>query len=271
MKSQRLTEEQKKLVETYHDYAVKCIKDHELPMDECYDLVMLKLCELVLSYGNSKQSYYYHQRIHMHIHHLVDKLPEESRFIELIQVRDESYCIDSDLELYIALDKLKDLDERYRQVFTMSILGYTHKEISIVLGVSVARVGQIFNKACRILRNPILWRGILYRVEQSKCNNINNTHEKVITHTNKENNSLSLDYDTSIDILNNFEILEDTRILLKNNNVTNLGEFITFVANYNNEHIADRSAQTFEIQTNLNNLFRELFRKGLVFKGCEDN
>lgn len=271
MKSQRLTEEQKKIVETYHDYAVNCMKEHELPMDECYDLVMLKLCELVLAYGNTKQPYYYHQRIHMHIHHLVDKLPDESRFIELIQVRDESYYIDEDLELYIALDKLKELNDRYKYVFVMNILGYSFKEISSILSISTQRVRQIYNKVCRMLRNPIIWRGIPYRTPQFEYHNISDDCDKINLKLNKDSNTLSLDYDTSIDILNEFKVLDDTMTLLKGNNVTNLGEFIAFVARFNKDHKADSRTQTFNIQTNLNDLFRELFRKGLVFKGYVNN
>ena len=154
----KLSKNEQEIVAEYYEYALQCLSDHGLDVEEYHGEICIKLCKIVQSIGvvdnmNSK----YHSRIHTEVHRMLEKSIERNIEILTSDIPEASYRIDWD-----NVSMLKDLrevlevgfTERELSVLKMSMSDIPQTVIAKELGISVNRVYQIMTHALRKLRHP---------------------------------------------------------------------------------------------------------------------
>ena len=147
---QKLTDEQKLLVEQNHDLIYWFINKKGLPLNEYYDLFAIVLCETAMKYDPSKGKFstlFTLKANNRFINEYRKKtrlksIPEEVELLDYM-VEGETYE-----ELELAFEAMKvDVPDEYHKLMEMRFHGYTRQEIHDELGIGKHNIVKTLKEA----------------------------------------------------------------------------------------------------------------------------
>ena len=155
------------IVERYYEYALDCLKRHELDVEEYHGEICVFLCNLADKFGYVKcMDSLYHSRIHLYIHRIIQTIDKHQSVSEILlvnEVPETEYSMDwCSMYMALALDKvLHTLTDREREILVRVYMrGMTLVEVGCDMHISAGRVQQIHAKALRKLRHPSRLRNL---------------------------------------------------------------------------------------------------------------
>lgn len=154
----QLTLEQQTLVEKNHNLIYAILHKYKLPVDDYYGVAAIGLCNAALAYdpGKGKFSTF---ACRVMINELFGEIRRENakkrgkrktismdsykgeRLVKSIPARDD---LEQRAMFLDAIEQIKELPPKQREVVAMLIEGYTYQEISERTGYSCTAVGTIF-------------------------------------------------------------------------------------------------------------------------------
>ncbi len=155
---------QKLLYNSYHSNLLGICMRYSKSKDEAEDILqlgMIKIFEKISSYSEKGSFEGWIKRIVVNI--AIDNFRKNNKYYyhhDIDEINGESYFasdIPDDLEVKDLLYTIQQLPDGYRMVFNLfAIEGYTHKEISIKLGISENTSKTQLLKARKSLRKKLL-------------------------------------------------------------------------------------------------------------------
>jgi RNA polymerase sigma factor (sigma-70 family) len=153
-KTRKLTEEEKMLVEKSHNLIYWYIHKHHLDLDECYDLLALRLITTAKKYlqDTNLQRYSFTTIVSRSFFSAVGNSLRKNRgtCISMDAALTDTLTLNESILTALPDDKsaipikcaINSLDESKRKILSLYIDGYTVREISKKCGYSKSAVGQ---------------------------------------------------------------------------------------------------------------------------------
>ena len=160
-----LTEEQRKTVEKNHNLIYQFIYDHQLSIDEYYDILAISLCKSVEKYDESRNASFTtftytvminDVRMHIRRSKNATRIPKELLLYyqdkinddndeEFLDIMPDDINIEEEVIFKILYESIR-LNDKEKQIINLLINGYTQVEISKIIGVGQPRISKLRKK-----------------------------------------------------------------------------------------------------------------------------
>lgn len=164
----RLSEEQKKLVENHHNIIYTCLKMLRLSIDEYYDLAAIGLCEAAYNFDSSRNikfETFSSNCIKKTIYKDFRKKCCKKRNATVLYINDivnnkefkytcEVYNVENEAINNIVCEKFIEYIKTNSEILTIVLLfycGYKQKQIALMMGISQSKVHMIKKQLKKII------------------------------------------------------------------------------------------------------------------------